>query len=61
MRVSQSKDESPPEKFTLTEDDRRLIGFRAADCTERVLPLFLAKAPTAPVPAEAIECIWGYS
>jgi hypothetical protein len=24
----------------LTEDNRRLIGFRAADCAERVLPLF---------------------
>lgn len=29
--------------ITLTEDDLRLIGFWAADCAERVLPLFAAK------------------
>jgi hypothetical protein len=31
-----------PKQITLTEDDRRLIGFRAADCAEQVLPLFEA-------------------
>ncbi len=39
----------------LSEDDRRLIGIWAADCAERVLPLFEAKAPADTRPREAIE------
>jgi hypothetical protein len=31
---------------TLSEDDRRLVAGWAADCAERVLPLFEAEAPT---------------
>jgi hypothetical protein len=43
--------------MTLTEEDRRLVGFWAADCAERVLPLFEAKAPADTRPREAIEGI----
>ena len=32
------------EPMTLSEEDRRLVGLWAADCAERVLPLFEAKA-----------------
>jgi hypothetical protein len=35
------KHRDDPRQITLTEDDRRLIGFWAADCTERVLPRFV--------------------
>src|SRR5262245_10357010 len=41
----------------LSEDDRRLIGAWAADCAERVVPLFEAKVPTDSRPREAIEGI----
>src|SRR5690348_14311976 len=43
--------------MTLTENDRRVVGFWAADCAERVLPLFEAKAPSDPRPREAIDGI----
>jgi hypothetical protein len=46
-----------PGPMTLTEADRRLIGLWAADCAQRVLPLFEAKAPSDPRPREAIEGI----
>jgi len=35
-----------PDGMTLSEEDRRLVGLWAADCAERVLPLFQAKAPS---------------
>ena len=41
-------------EFTLGQADRRLIGLWAADCAERVLPLFEASAPTDARPREAI-------
>ena len=44
-----------PRQITLSEDDRRLIGFWAADCAERVLPLFEAKAPTDTRPRDALN------
>jgi hypothetical protein len=39
----------------LSEGDRRLVALWAADCAERVLPLFEAKAPSDTRPREAIE------
>lgn len=41
--------------MTVTDEDRRLIGLWAADCAERVLPLFAAKAPADTRPRDAIE------
>jgi hypothetical protein len=41
----------------LNQDDLRLVGFWAADCAERVLPLFEAKAPADTRPREAIAGI----
>jgi len=46
-----------PAGMTLSEEDRRLVGLWAADCAERVLPLFEAKAPSDTRPREAIEGI----
>jgi len=43
--------------MTLTLDDLRVVGLWAADCAERVLPLFEAKAPADKRPREAIEDI----
>jgi len=34
-----------PGGMTLSEEDRRIVGLCAADCADRVLPLFEAKAP----------------
>ncbi len=34
-----------PSPQTLSEADRRLVALWAADCAERVLPLFEAEAP----------------
>ncbi|WP_329571840.1 putative immunity protein [Kitasatospora sp. NBC_01266] len=42
---------------TITDEDRRSLGLWAADCAERVLPLFEAKAPSDSRPREAIEGI----
>lgn len=39
---------------TLSEADRRTVALWAADCAERVLPLFEAEAPTDGRPADAI-------
>jgi len=41
--------------MTLSDEDRRLIALWAADCAERVLPLFEAKAPADTRPRKAIE------
>lgn len=43
--------------MTLSDDDRRLVGGWAADCAERVLPLFEAVAPADHRPREAIDGI----
>ncbi|MCX6356206.1 MAG: hypothetical protein NTZ78_15100 [Candidatus Aureabacteria bacterium] len=50
-----------PEQITLSEEDRRLVGRWAADCAERVLTLFEAKAPSDTRPREAIEGIRVFS
>ena len=47
--------------MTLTEEDLRLVGLWAADCAERALPLFEAKAPTDTRPREAIEGIRAFA
>lgn len=39
---------------TLSEADRRIVALWAADCAERVLPLFEAEAPSDGRPADAI-------
>ncbi|WP_405439728.1 hypothetical protein OG373_21460 [Streptomyces avidinii] len=45
------------DEVTISEEDRRLLGRWAADCVERALPLFEAKAPSDSRPREAIEGI----
>ena len=50
-----------PGPMTLSEEDRRLVGLWAADCAERVLPLFEAKAPSDTRPREAIEGIRAFA
>src|ERR1035437_10380680 len=50
-----------PGSMTLSEEDRRLVGLWAADCAERVLPLFEAKAPPDTRPREAIEGIRAFA
>ncbi|MGV9263866.1 putative immunity protein [Kitasatospora sp. NPDC003701] len=45
------------DKVSISDEDRRLLGAWAADCAERVLPLFEAKAPTDTRPREAVEGI----
>lgn len=46
-----------PDWISLSEEERRLLAFWVADCAERVLPLFEAKAPSDTRPREAIEGI----
>ncbi len=43
------------EPIILTDNERRLIATWAADCAERVLPLFQAEAPADKRPRDAIE------
>src|SRR5215211_5239827 len=43
-----------PGALTLSEDDRRVLAGWAADCAERTLPLFEARAPTDPRPRAAV-------
>ena len=50
-----------PGGMTLSEEDRRLVGLWAADCAERVLPLFETKAPSDPRPRQAIEGIRAFA
>jgi hypothetical protein len=50
-----SHDGIEPDGITLGEEDRRLVAHWAADCAERVLPLFEAKAPADTRPRDAIE------
>jgi len=50
-----------PGWMTLSEADRRLVGPWAADCAERVLPLFEAKAPSDTRPRQAIEGIRAFA
>jgi hypothetical protein len=46
-----------PGSIVVTDDERRAIGRWAADCAERVLPLFETKAPSDKRPGEALEGI----
>nr|MDT0516085.1 hypothetical protein [Streptomyces sp. DSM 41633] len=48
-------------QVTISEEDRRLLGLWAADCAERVLPLFEAKAPDDTRPREAIEVLRAFT
>jgi hypothetical protein len=41
--------------LTLSEDDRRVLAVWAADCAERTLWLFEARAPDATRPGDAIH------
>ena len=50
-----------PGPMTLTQEDLRLVGLWAADCAERVLALFEAKAPSDTRPREAIEGIRAFA
>ena len=60
-RGAKRYDGSMQPKLTLGEDDRRLVGLWAADCAERVLPLFEAEAPSDTRPREAIEGIRAFA
>jgi len=44
-----------PGPLTLNEEDRRIVAVWAADCAERVLPLFEVAAPNDSHPRDAIE------
>jgi hypothetical protein len=46
-----------PGALILTDGERRLVGVWAADCAERALPLFGAKAPSDTRPRAAVEGI----
>lgn len=50
-----------PRHFALTLDALRAIGGWAADCAERVLPLFEACAPADPRPRAALEGIRAFA
>jgi hypothetical protein len=44
-----------PGPLTLSEEDRRVVAVWAADCAERVLPIFEVAAPNDSRPRDAIE------
>lgn len=50
-----------PSPLTLSEDDRRLLAVWAADCAERVLPIFHAAAPLDTRPRDAIEGVRAFA
>ena len=50
-----------PDPLDLSDEDRRLVGAWAADCAERVLPLFEAAAPADRRPREAIEAVRAFA
>jgi hypothetical protein len=47
--------ERQPGALTLSEDDRRLLAVWAADCAERTVSLFEARAPSDLRPRDAID------
>ncbi|HEV8699483.1 MAG TPA: hypothetical protein VGQ89_17460 [Candidatus Limnocylindrales bacterium] len=53
--------ERRPGVLTLSEDDRRVLAVWAADCAERTLPLFEARAPGDARPREAIEGVRAFA
>ena len=50
-----------PRTISQSQEDRRAIGLWAADCAERVLPLFEAKAPSDARARAAIEGIRAFA
>ena len=58
MAQTRSRVRSPQ---TLAEADRRVVGFWAADCADRVLGLFEAAAPDDARPGEAIAGIRAFA
>jgi hypothetical protein len=56
-----SHDDLHPDVITLTDEDHRLTASWAADCAERVLPLFEAKAPSDARPRDAIAGARAYT
>lgn len=50
-----------PDWISLSEEERRLLASWVADCAERVLPLFEAKAPSDARSREAIEGARAYA
>lgn len=53
--------ERQPGALTLSEDDRRVLAVWAADCAERTLSLFEAKAPGDGRPREAIDGVRAFA
>lgn len=51
----------PPSALTLSEDDRRVLAIWAADCAERVLPIFQAAAPLDTRAQDAIEGVRAFA
>jgi hypothetical protein len=50
-----------PGPLTLAEDDRRIVAVWAADCAERVLPLFEARSPDDPRARQAIDGVRAFA
>ncbi|MEX1169548.1 MAG: putative immunity protein [Chloroflexota bacterium] len=50
-----------PGPLTLSEDDRCVLAVWAADCAERTLPLFEARAPDDPRPRAAIDGVRAFA
>jgi hypothetical protein len=55
MALSPSARNAGPSRQSLSESERRVVATWAADCAERVLPLFEAEAPDDSRPRDAIE------
>ena len=53
--------ERQPGVFTLGEDDRRVVAVWAADCAERTLSLFEAKAPGDTRPRDALDGVRAFA
>lgn len=52
---------SEPGALTLSEDDRRVLAVWAADCAQRTLPLFEARAPGDTRPREAVDALRAFA
>ena len=50
-----------PGALTLSEEDRRVLAVWAADCAERTLPLFEARAPGDSRPRDAIDGVRAFA
>ncbi len=49
------------DNVTISDEDRRLLGLWAADCAERALPLFEAKAAQDARPREALDALRAFT